>query len=197
VHQSSTDAPTTDELAPLAAAARLEVSALIATTVDAMLPIAPAGWLRARGPVLSDLPWCPVCLQDDRRRGRVPHLRRLWAVACVAVCPHHQMPLTDICPACAQHTRAGFCWVRSHPIVVCTICGADLARGRTTAPALAGGVPTGCPPEAIVGVTGLQTRLLRALRACSVAPDAFTDAIEVLAGHLLFAFAIERLAYRG
>jgi hypothetical protein len=190
-NKPSTDAPTIDELVRVAAAARLNVDALIATTVDFMLPAAPDGWLRARGSDLSSLPWCAACLRDDRRRGRVPHLRRLWAAACVAVCPRHQAPLTDFCPACANRTRAGFCWVRSHPILVCATCGADLTGGGTTMPAVRG-VLVGCPPDAIVAVARLQATLLRAMRARHPVRDAFTEAIEVLAGHLLMQLGVAR-----
>lgn len=201
-----TDAPTTDELARIAAAARLDVGVLAATTVDVMLPAAPETWLRARGPILSDdVRWCDACLHDDRRRGRVPHLRRLWAAACVAVCPRHQLPLTDLCPVCLGRIRPRFRWAHTHPILVCEDCGADLVGSKKTLPVLVGGLlAADCPPEAIAAVSRLQTRLLRILQAYRPAHEWSNNAIpvwlinetEVLAGHLLVRLGIVRLSGR-
>jgi len=196
--------PTADELARVAATVRLDAHALAATSVDTMLPAAPAAWLRARGPVPWHVPWCAAYLRDDRSRGQVPHLRRLWAAACVAVSPRHRAPLTDICPACADRTRAAFRWVRSHPIVICANCAADLAGMETAGAVPAGSVLADCPSEALAAVYRLQARLLHALRAgrpvtewgTDVMSDVLTGALEMLAGHTLVSLGIVRLSHR-
>jgi TniQ len=202
-HSSGAGVPFLEQVGRVASAARLGGRALFATTMSAMLPDAPAAWLRSTTVSASWVPWCPACLREDLARHRVPHLRRLWAAGCVVVCPSHRVPLVDICPCCQRPAHPVFCWVPHWPMLACTACGALLSVGdgvpdatRASAEVLAGAARS----AAVIGAGWLQARLLRALRghpitrpcAGDLTPSRFVAAVEGLVGHLLSPLGIVR-----
>jgi hypothetical protein len=178
--------PWVEQIGRVAAAARLERRALIATTVEAMFANAPAGWLRPTLISIARIPWCPACLHEDQAQGRAPHLRRLWAAGCVVVCPRHFMPLTDVCRGCGRPAPPVFHWIGSGPVVACGLCHALLSSDGV--PPYRTGDPSqsrmaNVPPAAVIATRRVQAMVLRALRGRPLAaPDGPPiAAIEVIA----------------
>lgn len=74
------------------------------------------------------IPFCPLCLRDDR----VPYFRLRWRLALTSMCPVHGVRLLDRCPNCAHPAWPGSiacptlfvrAWVPPH---ICLLCGLDL-----------------------------------------------------------------------
>jgi hypothetical protein len=182
--------PWVEQIGRIAAAAQLNPRLLARMAPDAMLSGAPAAWLRAIRASAAGVAWCPVCLCDDLAQDRPPYLRRLWAVACVVVCPRHRVPLIDGCACCGAAVAASFRWAGRRPMPVCSACGAPLATR-------AGRSIDGPRIVAIAAVTGVQTILLQALRRLSRPPDAASAAlalerVERFSGLLVFPLGIAR-----
>ncbi len=60
--------------------------------------------------------WCPDCLQEWQNSDRVIYEPLLWSLSLVAICPHHDRLLEQVCPGCNQSqpifaakTRVGRC----------------------------------------------------------------------------------------
>jgi hypothetical protein len=156
--------PWPEQVSRVAAAARLDLRVLAATNIEAMLPGAPAAWLRARLASAVRVPWCSACLRDDLTRGRSPYLRRLWAAACVAVCPRHRVPLVDICGRCGSTASPAFRWAGRRSLMLCGHCGEPLSARVRADTGISGDF------NAAVAATGqLQPMLLRALRGYGIA----------------------------
>lgn len=197
-----------EQFSHIAVAARLNVSAVVGTSVSAAFPAAPAAWLRSVTVSTVQVPWCPACLRGDAANGRPPYLRRLWAVGCIVICPRHRTPLVDTCPECGREARPVFRWAARFPVLVCVACGAALHGD--------GGIPrlpdTACtsaglrvderPSAAIAGVGWAQTMLLSALRGHPVAgprnyrlaASRFIAFVESLVEDLLYPLGIAREA---
>lgn len=193
--------PWVEQIGREAAAARLDPRTLAATTVEGMFPGAPAGWLRPTRISISRIPWCPACLREDQAQGRVPHLRRLWAAGCMAVCPRHLVPLTDVCPRCGCSAPPRFHWIGRGPVVACGRCHARLSGdGALALPAGDAGEPRigAVPPAAVIATRRVQTMLLQALRGRPImTPDGLPiaaleviETVEHLIEDLLFPLGI-------
>jgi TniQ len=60
--------------------------------------------------------WCPECLQEWQNSDRDIYEPLLWSLSLVAICPHHDRLLEQVCPGCNQSqpifaakTRVGRC----------------------------------------------------------------------------------------
>ena len=60
--------------------------------------------------------WCPDCLQEWQNSDREIYEPLLWSLSLVAICPHHDRLLEQVCPSCNQSqpifaakTRVGRC----------------------------------------------------------------------------------------
>jgi hypothetical protein len=193
--------PRVEQIGRVAAAARLERRALIATTVEGMFPDATGGWLRPTLISIVRIPWCPACLHEDQAHERAPHLRRLWAAGCTVVCPRHCMPLTNACPGCGCSAAPRFHWIGRGPVLACGRCRARFSEnGASACPTGdAGETRIGCVPAAAVSATRrVPTMLLRALGGSPlVTPDSppiaaieLTGTVEHVIEDLLFPLGI-------
>lgn len=69
--------------------------------------------------------WCPACFEERRTAGEVPYDHLAWQIASLQICPVHQQPLIDRCPACEQRQHViAFCHVD-----ICANCYAQLWPG--------------------------------------------------------------------
>lgn len=80
------------------------------------------------------VPFCPLCLRDDR----VPYIRLRWRLAFTSACPIHRVGLLDRCPDCGHPAWPGSIacptlfmrtWTPPH---VCLLCGFDLRSSPPT-----------------------------------------------------------------
>jgi TniQ len=60
--------------------------------------------------------WCPDCFQEWQNSDRDIYEPLLWSLSLVAICPHHDRLLEQVCPHCskiqpifAAKTRVGYC----------------------------------------------------------------------------------------
>ena len=60
--------------------------------------------------------WCPDCLHEWHNSDREIYEPLLWSLSLVAICPHHDRLLEQVCPGCNQNkpifaakTRVGRC----------------------------------------------------------------------------------------
>lgn len=70
--------------------------------------------------------WCPACLHDFFRCGKVIYEPLVWRVADVAVCPYHRIGLEVECPYCGRGRQPSFgAFTR---VGCCRECGKWLGR---------------------------------------------------------------------
>ncbi|RTR10041.1 hypothetical protein EJ903_26405 [Azospirillum griseum] len=104
--------PAHEEIAVLAAAARLPVERLSTLALTTAHPTWPRHWYawdwgvlvpsNGTEPYANALApgWCDLCLSEDQAVGRHAYLRRHWAYAAVGFCHRHRLPLRHLCPFC-------------------------------------------------------------------------------------------------
>jgi len=123
-----------EQFACVAIATSLDVRTVTETTMSAMLPAAPAAWLRSMTVSTYQIPWFSACLRGDAARDRPPYLRRLWAAGCVVICSRHRAALVDTCAGCEGRIRPVFRWAGGGPMLVCVAYEAPLHGGATGEP---------------------------------------------------------------
>lgn len=70
--------------------------------------------------------WCPYCLDEIRRNGRVFE-PLLWSISAVTVCPKHNCTLRDLCPMCLRGSHPIEKWSRAGH---CPRCGCWLGESQ-------------------------------------------------------------------
>lgn len=70
--------------------------------------------------------WCPYCLDDIRRNGRIFE-PLLWSISAVTDCPTHNCTLRGLCPMCSRGSRPIQVWSRAGH---CPHCGFWLGESQ-------------------------------------------------------------------
>lgn len=69
--------------------------------------------------------FCPLCFAEDA----IPHLRLIWRLSFVLICPKHKVPLRSECSSCHAPFRP-YSKNPHYDIRICAACGSRLAQRR-------------------------------------------------------------------
>jgi hypothetical protein len=64
--------------------------------------------------------WCPMCLAEWKCAGQTLYQPLIWMLQVVTICPTHQTPLVDRCPACHRYQKV--LATNKTPPFECTSC---------------------------------------------------------------------------
>jgi hypothetical protein len=67
--------------------------------------------------------WCPACIRGDLERVGEVYERATWRLGCCVLCPHHGVPLEDMCRHCVPQVPCHFRGVKGLLRLACNACG--------------------------------------------------------------------------
>lgn len=67
--------------------------------------------------------WCPACIRGDLEHVGEVYERATWRLGCCVLCPHHGVPLEDMCRHCVAQAPCHFRGVKGLLRLACNACG--------------------------------------------------------------------------